>query len=517
MGKAVIPRKQLAIIACVSFGLLILAFGIYAVTSAFSWHVKVLLGAGGAGMVSFWILGIVRSRTARYGSNLAIAIILAFFILILVNFVSVRRSVRIDTTTGKHFSLSEQTRKILNGLEQDIHITGFYSERHYRRRAAQDILEEYTKQSNRINLTFTDPYVKPGMAIRYQINQDGTVIFELGNRREDIKNPQNEEQEFTSAILKLLAAEQKKVYFLEGHGERDVDGTDDNGLASLREMIIADNYLVDRLVLTGQASIPDDCAALVIAGAQKTLMPQEEDAINRYLDSGGKAIIMVDPTPSVSLESLMKKWGIEVRDDIILDVLANMDGAINIPAVVRYKNHPITIPMGGIISFFPMIRSVIPAGNLREGLEVVNLMETSSDSWGEKDTAAILQGRDFEYNDGSDVRGPISIAVAVALKKKAESQPPEEEIKEKRVLVAIGDSDFITNRNLQAGNPDLFLNSLNWLLEAEELISIRPKNQEEAKVQRLTGRQLRLVAYSSIFAIPLILLIISGLVWWKRR
>jgi ABC-type uncharacterized transport system involved in gliding motility auxiliary subunit len=118
----------------------------------------------------------------------------------------------------------------------------------------------------------------------------------------------------------------------------------------------------------------------------------------------------------------------------------------------------------------------------------------------------------------------MSMAVAVAVKEKAEEPPapvpgqqPEQETKEKRVLVAIGDSDFVANRNLQQGNPDLFMNSLNWLTEEEELISIRPKDQGQATVRSLSGRQLRLVTYSSIFAIPLILLIIGGVVWWKRR
>ena len=441
----------------------------------------------------------------------------------LVNFVSARHSARIDTTTGKSFSLSDQTKKILDGLEEDINVTAFYSERHYRRNLARDLLNEYAQQSSKFRLNFVDTYVKPGMVITYQIKQDGTVVFEQGDKREDVKNSQNEEQDFTSAILKLLSAEQKKIYFLEGHGERDIDGYDDNGYSNLKSIIEADNYLVDTLILAGRTFVPTDCSVLVIAGPEKPLMPQEEEVIAKYLAEGGKAVIMSDPAPSPSLSSLLARWGVKAHDDIILDAFGNtMLGAINIPVTVSYNNHPITAPMGRIMTFFPMARSVVPEENLRAGLKVVKLVETSPDSWGEIDTRALLEDRQFEYDESIDFKGPMNMAIAVALEEKAQSptdpaQPPDNKRKEKRVLVAIGDSDFVTNKYLQEGNPDFFMNSVNWLTEAEGLISIRPKDQEMVTVRSLTGRQLRFVTYFSIFAIPLILMIIGGIVWLKRR
>ena len=525
MKEFAIPKKWMTVIGCAGFGLIILAFGIYAVTSAPSWYVKIPLGAGIAGVLVFWILTAMISRAARYGSNVAVMILLALCIFVLVNFMSSRRSARLDTTAGRKFSLSKQTRKILNGLEQDINITAFYTERHYRRRGSEDLLNEYARQSNKLHLSFIDPNVKPGLAIGYQIKQDGTLIFESGGKREDVKNSQNEEQDFTSAILKLLSTEQKKVYFLEGHGERDIDGYDDNSFSNLKKLIEADNYLVEKLILAGQTSVPADCNVLVIAGPEKPLMAQEEEAITRYLDEGGKAIIMMDPEPSPSLSNLLEKWGVEVHDDIILDGFGNtMFGDPRFPVTVKYGYHDITGPIAGIMTFFPVARSLAPAIELREDLEVAKLVETSNDSWGELDTETLLLGQQVKFDEGVDLKGPMSMAVAVVLKEKADEQPPpvpgqppEEETREKRVLVAIGDSDFVTNKYLQQGNPDLFMNSVNWLLAEEELISIRPRDQEQATVQKLSGRQLRLVTYSSIFAVPLLLLIAGGLVWWKRR
>jgi ABC-type uncharacterized transport system involved in gliding motility auxiliary subunit len=365
------------------------------------------------------------------------------------------------------------------------------------------------------------------LAITYNIKQNGTVVFESGDRREDVESHQNEEQDFTSAILKLLATEQKKLYFLDGHGEHDIDGYDDNSYNDLKRAIEAENYQVDKLVLAGQLSVPADCSVLVIAGPEKPLLSQEEEAIVRYLDQGGKAIIMVDPTPSPSLASLLERWGVEVRDDIILDIGLPLFGDSRIPATVRYEYHTITLPLAGVMTFFPVARSLAPkTDSANQQLEVTQLVKTSNDSWGELDTGSLLSERRAGYDEGRDIKGPMSVALAVVLREKSEDveppppmpgQPPEEATKEKRVLVVMGDSDFLTNKYIQPGNLDLFMNSVNWLAEEEELISIRPKDQEQAQVQRLTGRQLRLVTYSSIFVVPILLLIAGGIVWWRRR
>ena len=452
------------------------------------------------------------SRTARYGSNVAVTILLAFCILALVNFVSARHSGRVDTTTGGRFSLSEQTKKILGELDAEINITAFYTQNHYRREFSQDILNEYVRQSNKLHLNFIDPNYSPNVAIAHNIRpgQDGTVVFKSGDKREDALSYQNEEQDFTSAIKKLMATEQKKLYFLRGHAERDIDSIYGN----LRQMIEADNYLVDKLVLSGR--VPDDCDLLVIAGPQKPLLLYEEEAIVRYLDGGGKAIIMVDPSPAPSLAELLRRWGVTVHNDIILDPDHYANGILGFPASIRYDTeHAITIPLmkGEIRTFFPMARSLAPGKALREGVEVTELVKTSDDSWGESDTELLMSENRAEFHEGRDFKGPLCIAVAVIQKKQ-----PAGEARARRLLVAVGDSNFLENEWLEAGNPDFFMNAVNWLTEEEELISIRPKAQEAATVRRdLSDRQMRFVMYSSVLAVPLVLLVIGGMVWWKRR
>jgi ABC-type uncharacterized transport system involved in gliding motility auxiliary subunit len=283
-------------------------------------------------------------------------------------------------------------------------------------------------------------------------------------------------------------------------------------------MIEADNYQVEKLILAQKGSIPEDCSVLVIAGPQKPLLPQEEEAISNYLDLGGKAIIMADPTPSPSLENIITKWGVEVHNDIILDAFGqSILNDPRIPVSVNYPPHDITAPLGRIITFFPIARSLAPKKDLPKNLKVEELVKTSPDSYGEVDIETLMSQHRSNPDEVKDYKGPLTLAVAVTSKQKVKKEKTEEE-KENRMLIVFGDSDFVANLGMKQGNPDLFMNSLNWLTEDQGLISIRPKNEEKiAQIDQLSGKQIRFVSYASIFTIPILLLMIGGWVWWKRR
>lgn len=519
--QVVFPKKWMNVIGLAGFGLLIVALVIYISVSVFALYAKIILALGIIGVLAFWVLSIITSKTTRYGSNIAIMILLAFSILVLINFVSARHFKRLDTTQNKFYSLSDQTKKIIKGLTKDINITAFYTENHYRRAVAKDLLNEYAQESDRIKFTMIDPASKPGVASAYKVTQDGTVIFELGNKKESVVSQENEEQDFTSTILKLTSKKQRKVYFLSGHGERDIDSNEEDSYTEIKKRIEADNYAVEKLVLAQQIAVPEDCSALIISGSQTPLLEAEEQAIIDYLDLGGKAIIMVDPPPAPSLDNILARWNIDVQNDIILDGLGrSMLGDPTIPVCITYGYHVITTPLSrGLMTFFPIARSLATKKDGNKSITTTELVTTSNNSWGETNVQDLLSKQVVEFNEGQDIKGPLSVGIAVTIKEKpkspSEASPNE---KERRVLVAFGDSDFVMNKYLQQGNPDLFMNSLNWLTEDEELISIRPKTADErSNVEKLSGKEIRFVSYTSMFTIPLLLMLIGARVWWKRR
>ncbi len=518
-----IHKKWMNLIGLAGFVLLFIALVIYLLSTSFPLYARIILILGVAGILVFWVLSVLVSKATRYGSNVAITILLAFAILVLVNFVSARHSRRLDATENKFFSLSPQTEKILSELKNDITITAFYKEIHGRRGVAQDTLNEYAQKSSKIKFTMIDPVSKPGIVNSYGVRQDGTVVFESGGKREKVISYENEEQDFTGAILKLISDKQKKIYFLTGHGERDIDGYEDTSYTEIKKMIQAENYLVEKLVLAQQTAVPQDCDVLIIAGSQTPLLDAEEEAIIDYLDLGGKAIIMVDPYPTPSLDNVLKRWGVEPQNDFILDGLGrSMLGDPSVPVCITYGYHSITTPLSeGLMTFFPIARSLAPRKEAGESITTTELVRTSNNSWGETNIDDLLSKQVIEFDEGRDIKGPLTVAIAVTYKQKSKSSDVEEdkeEQKERRVLVAFGDSDFVMNKYLQQGNPDLFMNSLNWLTEDEELISIRPKSPDkQTQIEKLSGQEIRLVSYASIFTIPLILILIGARIWWKRR
>ena len=80
-----------------------------------------------------------------------------------------------------------------------------------------------------------------------------------------------------------------------------------------------------------------------------------------------------------------------------------------------------------------------------------------------------------------------------------------------------GDSDFARNRFFfSSDNADLLLNSVNWLADDYELISIRPKLLPYRELV-LNSRERDFIKWSSWFFPPAVMMLLGGLVWWRRR
>jgi len=216
---------------------------------------------------------------------------------------------------------------------------------------------------------------------------------------------------------------------------------------------------------------------------------------------------MVDPSPSPGLTDFMKKWSIDIGNNIVLDAsgLGRLFGAgPEIPLVTKYSAHKITSSMKGVMTFFPLARSVTPAMNPAAGLMVENLFSTSERSWGETN----MKSGEAKFDEGVDLKGPVSLAV-VANKDLGNNK--------KARLVVFGDSDFAANSGFGLqGNGNLFLNTVSWLAQDESFISIRPKNPDDRRLT-MTEAQGRLVSYVILLLLPAGVVISGASVWAKRR
>ena len=435
---------------------------------------------------------IVSLRSVRYGGNtLAVSIIL-LIILGLLNFVANRHSYRFDLTAGKQFSLAPQTQKILKNLKKNVRVTAFFKSDD--KRAMEDLLKAYRFYSKKFSYEFIDPDRKPAIAKRYGIRNYRTSVVECGDKEEKITSTQ--EQDLTNALIKVTREGKKAIYFLEGHGENNIDDTGRTGYSSAKKAIEAENYDVRKLFLAEKKSIPKDCSILIISGAKKKLFPAELDTIQTYLENGGKALFLLDPEPSYGFTDFLDKWGLKIGNDVVLDVsgvgrLFGMGPAV--PLVTSYESHDITRKFR-VMTFYPYARSVTPKKNPGNGLTVKALFKTNSSSWGETN----LKNGKARFDKGEDLPGPVTLGVVVTKKVSKDASG-----KKKTRLVVIGDSDFANNSYFGVqGNGDLFMNIVSWLAEEEDLISIRAKRPEDRRVF-LTARQAKWVMYLTVILMPL--------------
>jgi len=488
---------------------------IYLIDRRFDVKVEGLLAAG------FLLLGIyvllnpsqvraaLTGRTARYGGNATLMFLAFVGILFLLNFIASRHHRRFDLTELKRFSLSPQTIQVLKELKEPVHITAFLTAADPRRQELDDLLKEYTYHTDKVSYEFVDPDRQPAIARQFGITSYGMVVFVRGDKRQDVYVM--DEQDVTSAILKVASDEVKGVYFLTGHKERDIQNYDLQGYTRIKELLEKDNYKVDVLNLAVTTTIPSDAAVIVVAGPQVSLAQGELETLSAYLEEGGKALLMLDPGQENPFGDLLDKYGVRFRDDLVIDPPNSFFGDVASPLVVRYPYSQITKDLGGLATFFPHARSIEETQSKPEGVKVTPLIRTSDGSWGE---TSLEDLRHVAYDEGQDTLGPLTLAVSVEA-----TASSDEEAKTR--LVIFGDTDFVSNSVLHSvrgafGNADLFLNAINWLAEEEALISIRPKPPEVRRVI-LNSRQMRLILYSSVGFLPLSVLLMGAAIWWRRR
>ena len=449
-------------------------------------------------------------RQTKHGTNTIVAILAMLGILILINFIAIKENVRWDLTKNKKYTLSDQTKKVLENLDEEIDVTLFYQTGNPERENAENLIKEYQEINNKINYQLVDPDKKPTEAKKYGIERYGTTVFEQGDKTEQAVAAT--ETDFTSSILKLSRDEEKHIYFLEGHGEKDIDAMDEINYGLVKTSLEKEGYKVSKLSLLTKPEIPEDASVIVIAGPQKKLLDKESEAIEKYIDNGGKLFLLLDPLSEVKgstgFSKFLTKWGIHSDRNVVIDSEQYFWTDPSAPVISSWEPHQITDKLPA--AFFPGVGEISPADNAPVEFMVTSLAKTSANSWLEKD----LNNKQVQFDEGTDVMGPVSIAVAA--QEQSQAAEGEEEGKNAR-LVVVGDSDFASSGFSDAlGNQDFFLNSINFLAEDEELISIRPKEEEQRTVA-LTGRQAQMIFYSTVFGMPAMVIITGILVWVMRR
>ncbi|MFP3853996.1 MAG: GldG family protein [Anaerolineales bacterium] len=450
-------------------------------------------------------------RQARYGSN-ALLLVLSFAgILGVINYLALENPTTWDLTEDQRYSLAPETENLLDSLEQPVTIKGFYTaDAAGSRENVEPLLNQYVEASEGlVELEFIDPRQQPLQAEQYGVTRDGTLVVLQGERSELVSTAT--ERDISSSIIRVSQPGERVLYFITGHGERELTSSSDPGYAQARAALESKNYRVEELNLLSVNEIPEDAEVVVIAGSDQAISEEELETLSVYLNQGGALMILLEPVVETEIEAgenplypyLEEEWGLLVHNDVVVDLDSNLPLA---GIAVSYANHPITDRMGNLASFYPSARSLASVEGGIEGVNTTELVQTGQNSWGETNFQSLSGEGELGFQEGEDFAGPVTVAMAAA----------EDESGSR--LVVFGDSDFASNANyFGLGNGDIFVNSVDWLAGQENLIQLTPRERTQRTVVPPSVQTLGLIFLATVILIPGASIGAGVVVWWQRR
>src|SRR2546430_1960687 len=340
------------------------------------------------------IARVYERRQARYGTLAATSVLVVLAILVAINYIAGKQNKRWDLTTNKQFSLSDQSRNVLQKLDSPLQIRVFSKEQDFSR--YQDKLKEYEYLSKKVSTDYVDPDKKPAIAQQNNIQQYGTIVFNYKGRSERVTA--DTEQDITNGIIKTVSGQQRKVYFTQGHGEKDTNSSERDGYNTIAAALGRENYGVEKLVLAQQGAVPDDASVVVVAGPKIDFFPPEIDALKKSLDKAGKLFLELDPPekadspPLANLIALAHDWGIQAGNNVVVDVsgMGRLIGTdASVPVAANYPSHPITQRFS-FLTAYPLAREASPISGGVNGHIAQRFVETSPRSWAETAIKSLL-------------------------------------------------------------------------------------------------------------------------------
>lgn len=480
-------------------------------------------------------------RSTKSGIQVTIMCFVVVALIFVLNLFSFKHFHVWDITPGQFHSLSSKTVKVLKKLDREkvkIEIIAFI--RKLRQPSIKEALERYTRFTQQVSFKFVDLDASPTVAKLYDVEHYGTIV--VVHRFSDKKSTEKtkstiakgrmplsknfrsekiyslSENAIVNAILKTVQTEQKKVYFLTGHGERLFSaGKSRRNLFALANFLRGDNYRTESLLLVRKKAVPEDARIIVIADPKKDITSIESSFLKNYMNEGGRLLVFLEPSFAVeqntfeNLFSLLNKYGFSAPKSYIIDPqavrFAMVGGNALTPFVASYGIHEITKSLKGMATVFPTSRMINFKGNPKAGLKGEELVKTGKGSfWVPK---VQVGDKELSYDEKNINSGPVTIGAAASFKS-------ENNKKESRMIV-YGDVDFATDGYIRMqGNSNLVLNSVNWLGGERDLISIRPKTRTGDPLL-IEGNEGSYVWILTFLVIPIFIILIGTAVYVGRR
>lgn len=504
--------------------ILLITFGVYA---AFVDKIDtpwMVVGGVGLAALAGWIAldweSLSRSaagRGARYTWMALGLVAVMFAILVAANVLGYRHDQRWDITTAQRFQISEQTIKVLTGLDREITVQAFFAGGSPEEKAFKDLMVGYQEHTTLLKVEHLDPLRDPVVARQNEITSAyGTVVLKTKSP-EGLEVKQRLDSEFkeeaiTNALIRLTSGKEHVLCFTAGHEELDPDDDGSgSGMGGIVTKMEGQNYKAKKVTLATEGKVPADCEVLIAAGPRQEWLAGEREMAAAYVAGGGKFVALLDVLDTPLLARDMARYGITVGDDLVIEPNADLQSAGGDPTYLfldpsGFAPHPVTGDIkGGVLMH--AVRSVSKGPEVT-GVTVTELAHTSAQAWGE----STLDGTTQPAPDGADKLGPVSVfavaevndpaALAVgattlgavgelqsplpggAVPTAVTGAPPADLVRKAggKVVVA-GDAELTSNALIdQVSNQDVFPNTIAWLVGEEDQVSIRPNEAAAGKL-----------------------------------
>jgi ABC-type uncharacterized transport system involved in gliding motility auxiliary subunit len=412
-----------------------------------------------------------------------------------------RHSVQRDLSFNDSNSLEAASINVLKQLNGAVNITVYATEQDARlgdiRKIIREFLSLYQRYKPDIQLVFIDPEKEPEKARAARVQLNGEMIIEYAGRSEHLT--QINEQIVSSTLLRLAHTRDQTVMYLDGHGERKLDGIANFDLGAVFGAKLKQNgFRINSLNLALAQDVPGNTSVLVITQPQLDLMPGEIDKLLHYVERGGNLLWLVDAEPLHGLERLAERLDLLLPPGIVLDPAAT---EMNAPATwslgATYPPHAITRGFN-LITAFPQARPL--AWNEGTDWQHQVLVEVAARGW-------VSRTGKPKFDKAHDTPGPAIIAAAMQRNINDREQR----------IVVVGNGAFLANSFAgNGGNVDLGVNMINWLSNEENLISLQPRASKDSKLN-LSRIQLNVISIVFLLGLPVSVATIGGVIWWRRR
>ncbi len=469
-------------------------------------------------------------HSTRHAALLGLQIALAGVICACLLVLGERHNRRFDLTPTQSFVLSDESRRVAAGVHVPVRITVFYnSQEHGQRRQIEDVLQLFNDVSPQISYRLLDLDRSPALAKKYNVSSFNSGVMEAKDQIRPLSTV--DEEEITNGLLKLTRRNQRTLCFVTGHGEHSPqDSGERTGYSEVAKALEKEYFGIQTLTTVPPDGVPADCTVVILPGPSRNFLPGEAEQLSRYIDAGGRVLLMIDPNAPESVVQFLQANGVRAGDDVVVDERNRFYGADSFMPRVPIFDEGTFRKNLDTAAVFSLARTVSPVEEApKPGIKVLLIALTSPDSWAHVDGGTLPEGS-VRFRRELDKPGPLPVGLMVTDTHpgSGDSGTPKATADESGApsgetigrMIVFGDSDFASNLYLNLlGNKDLFMSSVGVLAEDEELIAMRRKGRPHSSLSPvfLTAWQGRLIFWVAVIIEPAGFALLGLLITFRRR